>query len=79
VRLLVLDAADVRSILLHHPGLAARVAHARPRRATRAVPQAGVDLARSELQHQATGGSGEAPPRRAGRRVRRGSRGDSTG
>jgi voltage-gated potassium channel len=49
VRLLVLDAADFRSILLHHPGLAARVEHARARRSAVAYPEAGDDLARGEM------------------------------
>jgi voltage-gated potassium channel len=49
VRLLVLDAADFRSILLHYPELSRRVAHARARRDASAYPEAGSDLTQGEM------------------------------
>jgi voltage-gated potassium channel len=49
VRLLVLDAADFRSILIHHPELASRVEHARAKRGASAFPGAGGDLAAGEV------------------------------
>jgi voltage-gated potassium channel len=49
VRLLVLDAADFRSILLHYPALARRVEHARAKRDAVAFPDKSGDTTRGEL------------------------------
>ncbi len=49
-RLLVLDASDFRTILMHQPELKARVEHARARRGAAALAQDGGDIAASEIE-----------------------------